>query len=82
MAQVAILVRITPEDIERVDQLLNKIKQEFRPISIGTEDVGFGIKVIKALFYEDEDKGSAELEDRLSKVENVSSIEVLGVDRI
>jgi translation elongation factor aEF-1 beta len=82
MAQVAVLIRITPEDPEKVEELVQNIKSEFKPINIGTENLAFGIKAVKVLFYVNEAEGSSILEEKLSKVQNVSNVDVLSVDRL
>ncbi len=82
MAKAAILVRISPEEQEKLEDTINRIKEALSPVDIGTEDIGFGIKVIKALFHVDEDKGSSYLEEELQKIENVSSVDILAVDRL
>lgn len=82
MAEVAVLVRIYPKDTEKVDALISEIKEKLKPVSIETEELAFGIKAVKALFYENEKEGSSGLEKKLGETENVSNIEVLGVDRL
>lgn len=82
MAQVAILIRIYPEDLEKVDELIAKIKAELKPVQIGTESMAFGAKAVKALFYAQEAEGSAPLEEKLQSFPNVSSIDVIAVDRL
>jgi len=77
-----VLVRITPEDPDKVDELIASIKAGFKPIEIGTEDIGFGIKAVRALFYVDEAEGSTVLEERLQKIPNVSNVDVMNVDRL
>ncbi len=82
MAQVAVLIRIYPEEQEKVDELIAKIKAELKPIQIGTEELAFGAKAIKALFYTDEKDGSSPLEEKLQSIPNVSSIDVVAMDRL
>ncbi len=82
MAKAAVLVRISPEDQDKLENTIAIIKDKYNPVDIGTEDIGFGIKVIKALFHIDEDKGSSYLEEELQKIDNVSSVDILAVDRL
>ncbi len=82
MTKVSVLVRISVEDLEKIDDCVKVITDKFKPIDIGTEDIGFGIKVIKAVFHIEEDEGSSKLEEELAAVENVSNVDILEVDRL
>ena len=80
MAEVAILVRIYPEDPEKVNDLLERIKA-LNPKDVGLEEIGFGVKAVRAVFIQSDEAGS-NLEDDIQKVEGVSNVEVLSVDRL
>lgn len=82
MAKVSVLVRISVEDLDKIDDSIKLITNKFKPIDIGTENIGFGIKVIKAVFHVNEDEGSSGLEEELASIENVSNVDVLEVDRL
>lgn len=82
MAKVSVLVRISVEDLDKIEDSVKEITNKFKPIDIGMENIGFGIKIIKAVFHIDEDAGSSGLEEELSKLENVSNVDVLEVDRL
>jgi translation elongation factor EF-1beta len=82
MTKVSVLVRISVEDLEKINDSVKEITEKFKPIDILTEEVGFGIKVIKAVFHVNEDDGSSGLEEDLSKLENIANVDVLEVDRL
>jgi translation elongation factor EF-1beta len=82
MTKVSVLVRISVSDLEQLSSTIQEITEKFKPIDIGTEEVGFGIKVIKAVFHVEEDEGSSVLEENLSAIENVENVDVLEVDRL
>ncbi|MCK9626894.1 MAG: hypothetical protein M0R23_10690 [Bacteroidales bacterium] len=82
MTKVSVLVRISVSDLEQLSNTIQEITEKFKPIDIGTEEVGFGIKVIKAVFHVEEDEGSSVLEENLSAIENVENVDVLEVDRL
>jgi translation elongation factor EF-1beta len=82
MTKVSVLVRVSVEDLEKIDDCVKEITEKFKPIDIGTEEIGFGIKVIKAVFHIDEDDGSSGLEEDLSKINNVANVDILEVDRL
>lgn len=82
MTKVSVLVRISVSDLEQLSNTIQEITEKFKPIDIGTEEVGFGIKVIKAVFHVEEDEGSSLLEENLSAINNVENVDILEVDRL
>lgn len=82
MTKVSVLVRISVSDLEQLNNTIQEVTEKFKPIDIGTEEVGFGIKVIKAVFHVEEDEGSSVLEESLAAINNVENVDVLEVDRL
>jgi elongation factor 1-beta len=88
MADVIITLRIMPEsieiDLEKIkDAAIEKIN-EFGGDVGKTEEVpvAFGLKSLNLIFVMDEKKGSTEkLEDEVSDIEGVQSVEVTDVRR-
>ncbi|MCC7552083.1 elongation factor 1-beta [Candidatus Micrarchaeota archaeon] len=82
MADVVVNVRISTEDQDRIQEMIEKIKEVCRLNMAELEDVGFGIKVIKAqIFVEDKEEGFDEVEERIKAIEGISEIDVLSMDR-
>jgi translation elongation factor EF-1beta len=76
MANVAVVFKIYPKDGE-FDKAIEGIKS-LKPSGMQTEDIGFGIKVIKALFkFDDSSSSSSQLEEKLKALEGVSEVEVV-----
>ncbi len=77
MSSVAILFKVYPKE-EMLDKALEGIKKMTpAPAGMQTDDIGFGIKVIKVLFKFDDDKtSSSKIEDELRKVDGVGELEV------
>ena len=82
MTKVSVFVRISVSDLEELSNTIQEITEKFKPIDIGTEEVGFGIKVIKAVFHIEEDEGSSVLEENLAAITNVENVDILEVDRL
>jgi len=82
MTKVSVFVRISVSDLEELSNTIQEITEKFKPIDIGTEEVGFGIKVIKAVFHIEEDEGSSILEENLAGISNVENVDILEVDRL
>lgn len=89
MANVVATIKIMPESPE-VD--LNKVEADAKKkiidfagegdMKIEQEPIAFGLKALKIIFIMSEDKGSTEpLEDSLSEIQGVNSVEVIDVRR-
>ncbi|MCL4552660.1 MAG: hypothetical protein M1305_03795 [Candidatus Marsarchaeota archaeon] len=74
MAKVGALFKIFTDE-GKLDEVTDEIKKELKPQDIRSEELAFGIKVIKALFvFEDSEVGSSSIEEKLKKVgENLQS---------
>lgn len=76
MAKVGALFKIFTDE-GKLDEVTEEIKKELKPQDIRSEELAFGIKVIKALFvFEDSEVGSSSIEEKLKKVKGVSEVEV------
>ena len=76
MAKVGALFKIFTDE-GKLDEVTEVIKKELKPQDIRSEELAFGIKVIKALFvFEDSEVGSSSIEEKLKKVKGVSEVEV------
>ena len=75
MGNVAITFKLLPKssDVD-INLLVNKIR-ELNPNDIKTENLAFGIKVIKALFIIPDSKGSSEIEEKLRNIEEIGEVE-------
>ncbi|MEM3827049.1 MAG: hypothetical protein QXR58_00405 [Candidatus Micrarchaeaceae archaeon] len=75
MAKVGAVFKIFAEE-GRLDAVEEAVKK-MNPQDVRTEDLAFGIKVIKALFvFEDSESGSSSIEEKLKGIEGVSEVEV------
>ena len=88
MAQVVITLKIMPSnvdiDLSKLEEQAKEMISEFGG-EVGKkeeEPVAFGLKALKLIFVMDESIGSTEsLEEQISKVEGVQSVEVSDVRR-
>jgi translation elongation factor EF-1beta len=75
MSAVGVIYKVYPKDGE-LEKALDGIKK-LGPKSVQTEEVAFGIKVIKAFFtFDDADAGSSAMEEKLKGTEGVNEVEV------
>ncbi len=73
MGKVATLFKIYSDD---ADAVLPELKKETSPTSIQVEEIGFGIKVIKAMYVHEDSEGSTGFEEKIRKVNGVKDVEV------
>lgn len=89
MANVVITLRIMPQnpdiDLSKIEVEAKKEIVEFcnsQEFKTQIQPVAFGLKALNILFVMDESKGSTEeLENRISRIEGVESVEVTDVRR-
>lgn len=77
MGLVGVLYKIYPKENEAAT-VAERLKS-LKPASVQSEEIGFGIIVVKA-FFTFEDKGkvtSAVIEEQIRKLEGVSEVEVM-----
>ncbi len=80
MGEVFVVFKISVED----QSLLGKVKEEIKKLSpkeLKEENIGFGIKVLKAMFVV-MDEGINSLEEKISSINGVSSVDVEDLGRI
>jgi translation elongation factor EF-1beta len=76
MPQVLVVFKVYPKDGE-LDKALAGINAQLKPKGTQTEEIGFGIKMIKVLFtFEDTQNSSSKLEEQLRSIEGVNEVEV------
>ena len=79
MATVVVVFRIYPKEQDQVDRTLNDIKTKItpKPADIRSEEVAFGIKLVRCAFkFEDKEMGSSKIEDAIKKLDSVGEVEV------
>jgi len=89
MANVVVTLKIMPAspeiDLETIKKKTKKKIINFAgsgDMKIDEEPIAFGLKALKIMFVMDEGKGSTQsLEDAISEIEGVQSVEVVDVRR-
>ncbi len=75
MSKVSVIFKVYPEE-GSLEAVSNSIKV-MNPKDLKTEDLAFGIKVVRAMFiFDDTQMRSSTLEDSLRKIKGVSEVEV------
>jgi len=71
-------INVEQDKLAQVKEALKEIGAE----EVKEEPIGFGIVVLKALFILPEDASMDELEEKISQIEVVSSIDVDSMNRL
>ena len=84
MGEISCVYKIMPEDAETD---LGSIKDQIREVldveDMGEEEVAFGLKAVKvSTITTDEEGGTDAVEEKLSGLENVQSIELEHFDKM
>ena len=75
MSKVSVIFKIYP-DGDSLDAVAGRIR-DMNPKDLKTEELAFGIKVIRTMFiFEDTQTRSSDLEEALKKIKGVSEVEV------
>ena len=83
MGQVAVVMKIMPEDMAGFEQLKKDALAELKPYKLEEQPVAFGIVALSLTFVvEDGVGGSDALEEKAGKLKNVSGVEIVSVDRL
>jgi len=82
MADVTVDLKISVQDMDKLDEVAEQIKKLTRVAALGFQDIGFGIKVIRAkILVDDKVEGFDVIEEKIKEIEDVSEVDVLGMDR-
>ncbi|MCC7570957.1 hypothetical protein KO465_06475 [Candidatus Micrarchaeota archaeon] len=82
MADVTVDLKISVQDMDKLDEVAEQIKKLTRVAALGFQDMGFGIKVIRAkILVDDKVEGFDVIEEKIKEIEDVSEVDVLGMDR-
>jgi len=76
MGTVAVLFRVYAEE-GKEENVRKEIIDKLKPKGSQLEDVAFGIKTIKVLFWHDDSQGSSQIEEELKKIPGVKEVEII-----
>ena len=76
MGTVAVLFRVYTE-AGKEEAVRKEIVEKLKPKGSQLEEVAFGIKTIKVLFWHEDTQGSSEIEERIKKIAGVSEVQIV-----
>ena len=84
MGDVAVILRVMPEDTE-VDlaKLEQQIREKVKVFAVEREPIAFGLEALRLVtVVEDKEGGTEPIEREISSIPGVDSVEVVGLTRI
>ncbi|MCX8194828.1 MAG: elongation factor 1-beta [Candidatus Micrarchaeota archaeon] len=82
MGQVAVVLKVMPQDMDRFEQL-KKDAASLNPYKMAEQPVAFGIVALELTFIIPDGAGGADaLEEKVARLPNVSNVEVVSMDRL
>ncbi len=75
MSTVATVFKVYVEPGKETE-VLDNIKKTMNPKAMQSDEVAFGIKVIKVMFVHEDQEGSTLFEEKLRKINGVTEVEV------
>jgi translation elongation factor aEF-1 beta len=84
MGEISCVYKIMPEDAETdLESIKDQIREVLDVKDMGEEEVAFGLKAVKvSTITTDEEGGTDAVEEKLSGLENVQSIELEHFDKM
>lgn len=83
MGKVAVEIKILPESMDNFEALKKKVFDTLAPSKISEMPIAFGLKAITAVVIIDDAQGGSDLlEEKASKIQGVSQVEITAVDRL
>ncbi|MFH0927065.1 MAG: elongation factor 1-beta [Candidatus Micrarchaeota archaeon] len=91
MGEVALTINVMPEDMEKFESvkqaIVEKMKNDMgglvKRLNMSEKDIAFGMKAIVAsVVIPDGEGGADKVEASLGEIEGVSSVEIVGMDRL
>lgn len=82
MGEVAVTVKIFPEDVEKLEEIKAAVGKVVKIAKSEIEEIGFGLKALRIVFVMDDAGGVDEIEQKLSSISGVSQVQVEDVRRV
>lgn len=82
MGEVAVTVKIFPDDVEKLEEIKTAVGKVVKIAKSESEDIGFGLKVLRIVFVMNDAGGLDAIEQKLSSIPGVSQVQVEDVRRV
>lgn len=85
MGDCAVTFKISVEDMDNINNVIEEVKKIRigRVAKISTEDIGFGIRVVKAtIIIPDKEGEMTKLEDAIKKIKGIQEADTVDINLI
>ena len=82
MGQVAVTIKVFPENPEKLEEVKEAVGKIVKVAKTAEEPIGFGLVAAVITFVMEDAGGMDELEDKIGNLPGVSQVQVVGVDRL
>ncbi|MFP3949991.1 MAG: elongation factor 1-beta [Candidatus Micrarchaeia archaeon] len=82
MGEVAVTIKVYPENPEKLEEIKKKIGEIVKVAKTSEEPIGFGLVAAIITFVMEDSGGIEEIEEKIAAIPEVSQVQVSGVDRI
>jgi translation elongation factor aEF-1 beta len=83
-AKYKLMPESTEADLDEIQELAKKIVEDFggKNKEYSIEDIAFGLKAVIVFFFYPDDKNIDSMEEKLSKIPNVASAQLIDMRKI
>ncbi|MBN2122222.1 elongation factor 1-beta [Candidatus Micrarchaeota archaeon] len=82
MGDVAVKIKVYPEDPSKLEEVKSAVGELVKVVKIEDEPIGFGLIAAVVTFVMEDGGGLDDLEEKIAALPNVSQVQVVGMDRI
>lgn len=82
MGKVAVTIKVYPEDPEKLENVKKAVSEIVEVVKCTEEEIGFGLKAAIITFIMEDAGGLDEIEEKIGALEDVSQVQVSGMDRV
>jgi elongation factor 1-beta len=76
MGQVAVVIKIFPDDVANFGSMKENVIKELNPKNIKIEELAFGLKALKIMVIMDDKQGAGNVEEKIMQIKGVGQAQV------
>ena len=76
MGEVAVIIKILPDDIASFNTMKENVIKTFNPKSVKEEELAFGLKALKIMVIMDDKQGAGNIEEKIMQLKGVGQAQV------
>ena len=76
MGEVAVVIKILPDDPANFESMKENIIKTFNPKSVKEEELAFGLKALRIMVIMDDKQGAGNIEEKIMQTKGVGQAQV------